>query len=69
MVGFALHANCEEYDERSGKGVPCHRVVNRFGGLAAGFAFGGEKEQRLRLAAEGVKFAGRVVDKASFVRL
>lgn len=49
VVGFALHANPYEGD------VPCHRVVNRFGGLAEAFAFGGSTEQKLRLKAEGVE--------------
>lgn len=49
VVGFALHAN--PYEGR----VPCHRVVNRYGGLAESFAFGGKNEQKMRLASEGVK--------------
>ena len=49
-VGFALHANSE------GSGVPCHRVVNKEGRLAPGYAFGGPDEQKLRLMAEGVIF-------------
>lgn len=49
VVGFALHANPYEGD------VPCHRVVNRFGGLAESFAFGGSYEQKARLKAEGVE--------------
>ncbi|MDP3955280.1 MAG: MGMT family protein [bacterium] len=55
MVGWALHAN------RS-SAVPCHRVVDRNGRLAPGFAFDGPKEQRRRLEAEGVGFTdeGRV---------
>lgn len=48
-VGWALHAN------KSDK-VPCHRVVNREGKLAANFAFDGWKEQRRRLLAEGITF-------------
>ena len=48
-VGWALHAN------RNPK-VPCHRVVNKNGRLAPGYAFGGPKEQKNRLLAEGVKF-------------
>jgi methylated-DNA-protein-cysteine methyltransferase related protein len=46
-VGWALHAN------RDPK-TPCHRVVNKEGGLAANFAFDGMEEQRRRLEAEGV---------------
>jgi len=48
-VGHALHANRDS-------GVPCHRVVNKDGRLALGYAFGGIGEQRARLIAEGVKF-------------
>lgn len=49
-VGWALHANKDSSD------VPCHRVVNKDGRLAPGYAFGGPNEQRNRLLAEGVKF-------------
>ena len=48
-IGWALHANRDEK-------CPCHRVVNKEGGLAANFAFDGPKEQKRRLLAEGVKF-------------
>ena len=54
-VGFALHVN-------PAPGViPCHRVVNRFGGLAPAFAFGGAKVQRDLLEAEGVTFVEEFV--------
>lgn len=49
-VGHALHANREENN------VPCHRVVNKEGRLAPGYAFGGPDEQKNRLLAEGAKF-------------
>lgn len=48
-VGHALHAN------RDLK-IPCHRVVNKDGRLAPGYAFGGPDEQKNRLLAEGVGF-------------
>lgn len=48
-VGHALHANKSSV-------VPCHRVVNKDGRLAPGYAFGGPNEQRNRLLAEGVEF-------------
>lgn len=51
VVGFALHVNPDP-----GEVIPCHRVVNRFGGLAEAFAFGGINEQRLLLEAEGITF-------------
>ena len=49
-VGQALHAN------PYGSEVPCHRVVNKDGRLAPGYAFGGPNEQKNRLIAEGVEF-------------
>lgn len=49
MVGYALHQN-------KNPKVPCHRVVNREGKVASGFAFGGPTEQKRRLEAEGVGF-------------
>jgi len=48
-IGWALHANKD-------RKTPCHRVVNKEGGLAANFAFGGEKEQRILLEKEGIVF-------------
>jgi methylated-DNA-protein-cysteine methyltransferase-like protein len=49
-IGWALHANPD------GSKTPCHRVVNKEGGLATGYAFGGPNEQRNKLIAEGVTF-------------
>jgi methylated-DNA-protein-cysteine methyltransferase-like protein len=48
-VGHALHANSDPK-------VPCHRVVNKDGRLAPGYALGGPNEQRNRLITEGVEF-------------
>ncbi|SRR5258706_5345207 len=50
-VGQALHANPDPED------VPCHRVVNKDGRLAPGYAFGGPNEQKNKLIAEGVVFS------------
>jgi methylated-DNA-protein-cysteine methyltransferase related protein len=50
MVGWALHAN------KDSSNVPCHRVVNKDGRLAPGYAFGGPDEQKVRLVAEGISF-------------
>ncbi len=50
VVGYALHVN-----PKPGV-IPCHRVVNRFGGLARAFAFGGVNMQRTLLEEEGVAF-------------
>ncbi len=49
QVGYALHVNPEPFV------IPCHRVVNRFGGLAPAFAFGGREIQAQLLRAEGVE--------------
>ncbi|MCL2298963.1 MAG: MGMT family protein [Firmicutes bacterium] len=56
QVGWALHANPEPGI------IPCHRVLNRFGEVCKGFAFGGEEAQRMLLEAEGIAFGpdGRV---------
>ncbi|MBQ8375012.1 MAG: MGMT family protein [Clostridia bacterium] len=49
QVGYALHVNPQPGI------IPCHRVVNRFGGLAPAFAFGGAEVQAELLRAEGVQ--------------
>lgn len=49
-VGNALHYNPDL------KTIPCHRVVSKKGKLAANYGFGGWKEQRQKLLAEGVQF-------------
>ena len=56
VVGYALHVN-KDTDK-----VPCHRVVNREGELANGYAFGGPGIQKQLLAHEGIKFNGSRVD-------
>lgn len=48
-VGYALHVNPNTNE------IPCHRVVNRFGDLSKGFAFGGIEQQKRLLENEGVK--------------
>ena len=48
MVGYALHD--------APKGVPCHRVVNRFGGLSDAFSPLGKQTHRDLLYMEGVPF-------------
>ncbi len=50
VVGFALHVN------KDPDNIPCHRVVNKKGELASGYAFGGLDVQRQLLEQEGVKF-------------
>lgn len=49
VVGYALHVNPDP------DVIKCYRVVNRFGGLAPAFAFGGEEEQARLLRAEGIE--------------
>ena len=46
VVGYALHAAPSD--------VPCHRVVNRQGGLSAAFSPCGRETHRLLLEMEGV---------------
>lgn len=52
LVGWLLHQNKNPQ-------IPCHRVVNRFGQLASGYAFGGPKKQKEKLKKEGVKFKNK----------
>jgi len=56
QAGWAMHASPKSSD------IPCHRVLNRFGELCKGFAFGGKEAQRMLLEAEGIVFGanGRV---------
>lgn len=66
-VGFALHANPYPPSHKASEGrsedeVPCHRVVNKEGKLAANFAFEGSAEQQRRLEVEGVVVSGAKVD-------
>lgn len=51
VVGYALHNNPAPMV------IPCHRVVNREGRVAAAFAFGGGNRQRQLLEQEGVVFS------------
>lgn len=41
-VGWALHGNTDPK-------IPCHRVVNKEGGLAENYAFDGWREQKRKL--------------------
>lgn len=50
IVGYALHAN------KKPQIYPCHRVVNKNGELAPGYAFGGETIQKQLLEQERVVF-------------
>lgn len=50
VVGYALHNNPKPMV------IPCHRVVNREGKVATGFAFGGGFAQRELLEKEGIIF-------------
>lgn len=55
-VGYILHCNPYPGD------VPCHRVINAQGKVAATFAFGGGDSQQRLLEAEGVSFCKDRVD-------
>lgn len=50
FVGKILHENPDEDI------TPCHRVVDRTGRIAPGFAFGGIGMQRKKLEKENIKF-------------
>lgn len=61
VVGTAL-AHCNEKD------VPCHRVVQKDGGLPGSFGIGGQDYQRFLLSEEGITFLpdGKVDMKKHF---
>ena len=61
FVGHALHLNPD------GELTPCHRVVNRDGRVALGYAFGGAGVQRERLEEEGVKFKDELHVQSGFI--
>lgn len=50
IVGEAMRRAPEYLD------LPCHRVVNRAGAMAPGYAFGGSEKQRELLESEGIIF-------------
>lgn len=56
VVGYALHSNPDP------QGIPCFRVVNRFGELSSAFAFGGINRQQELLEAEGIEVIDNKVD-------
>ena len=60
QVGWALHCKPEPGV------IPCHRVVNLFGGLAPAFAVGGAAEQARLLGAEGVEVFECFVDLSAY---
>ena len=59
-VGWALHVNPDP------ENIPCHRVVNRFGGLSSAFAFGGKDAHKVLLEAEGVDINNYTVDLTKY---
>lgn len=61
VVGYALHSNPDPFS------IPCYRVVNRLGGLAPSFAFGGLKSQQLLLEAEGIEVSEGRVDLSRYL--
>lgn len=48
-VGYVLYFTPQE------AGVPCQRVVNRYGGLAAAYGWGGVASHKAGLLADGVE--------------
>ncbi|MDD3217813.1 MAG: MGMT family protein [Lachnospiraceae bacterium] len=60
VVGYALNVSPED------KGLPCHRVVNRYGEPSKCFETAGENRQIKLLEAEGVRFVDGRVDMEHF---
>lgn len=64
VVGYALHVN------KDPDNIPCHRVVNKEGEPAKGYAFGGLGVQKKLLESEGVIFQnGKVLLSKHLYRL
>jgi methylated-DNA-protein-cysteine methyltransferase-like protein len=64
VVGYALHVN------KDPDNIPCHRVVNKTGEPAKGYAFGGLGVQEKLLKSEGVAFSnGKVLLSKHLYRL
>lgn len=60
VVGYALHKNPQPGI------IPCHRVVNRMGRCASGFAFGGPFTQQQLLEKEGVVFHNGAINLSQY---
>jgi methylated-DNA-protein-cysteine methyltransferase-like protein len=71
LAGMAGHANASRVvggiAHFGDSDLPWHRLVNRFGGLAAGFHGGREAQQQL-LEAEGVTCTNFIVDNFEELR-
>ncbi|MEX0622173.1 MAG: MGMT family protein [Candidatus Woykebacteria bacterium] len=61
MVGGLLHKNPDPHK------IPCHRVVNAKGKLAANYAFGGSEKQAEKLFLEGVQVSSGKIDLQLFL--
>lgn len=61
VVGNILHKNIDP------EKIPCHRVVNAAGKVAAGFAFGGARGQMEKLQKEGVVVTHGKVDLTKYL--
>lgn len=65
LAGLAGHANASRIvggiAHYGNPGLPWHRLVNRFGGLAAGFHGGREAQQQL-LEQEGINCTNHIID-------
>ena len=71
LAGLSGHANASRIvggiAHYGPEDLPWHRVVNRFGGLAAGFHGGREVQQQL-LEAEGIACTDFIVDNFKELR-
>jgi methylated-DNA-protein-cysteine methyltransferase-like protein len=71
LAGLAGHANASRIvggiAHYGPEDLPWHRVVNRFGGLAAGFHGGREVQQQL-LEAEGIMCTNFIIDNFKELR-
>ncbi len=71
LAGLAGHANASRVvggiAHYGNQALPWHRLVNRFGGLAAGF-HGGREAQRQLLEQEGIMCTNYIIDNFEDLR-
>jgi len=61
VVGSLLHKNTDP------EKIPCHRIVNSKGAVAANYVFGGARQQIKKLRKEGVEITGGKISLSKYL--